>query len=62
MTGGTMDDKRRFPILNKNAGNNIKYAGDHDWWKKPLKASGKHSLWELKPTDFSDFAPLDDGE
>lgn len=59
---GGMGDKRRFPILNKNAGNNKEYAGGSDWWKKPLKASGKRPLWELKPTDFSDFAPLDDGE
>ena len=59
---GGMDDRRRFPILNKNAGNNRKFSGGTDWWKKSLKASGKRPLWELKPTDFSDFAPLDDGE
>lgn len=57
-----MDEKRRFPILNKNAGNNKEFKGGSEWWKKPLKASGKRPLWELKPTDFSDFAPLDDGE
>jgi len=54
-----MDDKRRFPILNKNAGNNKRYSGGTDWWKKPLKAAGKRPQWELKPTDYSDFAPLD---
>lgn len=59
-TYGGMDTKRRFPILNKNAGTLIGYAGGTDWWKKPLKAQGKRSLWEIKPTDFSDFAPLDD--
>lgn len=56
-----MDDKRRFPILNKNAGTFKGYAGGTDWWKKPLKAQGRRPLWEIKPTDFSDFAPLDDG-
>jgi hypothetical protein len=56
---GGMDDKRRFPILNKSAGNNRNYAVGDDWWKKPLKAIGKRPLWELKPTDFSKFAPLD---
>ncbi len=56
-----MDDKRRFPILNKNAGTFMGYAGGDDWWKKPLKAQGRRPLWELKPTDFSDFAPLDNG-
>jgi len=59
---GGMDDRRRFPILNSNAGSNQDYRGGTDWWKKPLKASGKRPLWELKPTDFSDFAPLDSGE
>ena len=56
---GGMDDKHRYPILNKNAGNNRNYAEGLDWWKKPLKAAGKRPLWELRPTDFSDFAPLD---
>ena len=54
-----MDDKRRFPILNKNAGTFMGYAGGTEWWKKPLKAQGKRPLWEIKPTDYSDFAPLD---
>jgi len=57
-----LDDKRRFPILNKNAGTNKGFSEGNDWWKKPLKASGKCPLWELKPTDFSNFAPLDSGE
>ena len=55
-----MDDKRRFPILNKNAGTFKGYAAGEDWWKKPLKAQGKRPLWEIKPTDFSNFAPLED--
>ena len=59
---GGMDDKRRFPILNKNAGNNKELKGGTDWWRKPLKAAGRRPLWELKPTDFSDFAPLDEDE
>lgn len=59
---GGMDNTRRFPILNKNAGTNKKFTGGTDWWKKPLKASGKRPLWELQPTDFSDFAPLDSDE
>lgn len=56
---GGLDDKRRFPILNKNAGSDHAYAKGSDWWKKPLTAIGKRPLWELKPTDFSDFATLD---
>jgi hypothetical protein len=56
---GGMDDKRRFPLLNKSAGNNRYYAPGTEWWKKPLKAQGKRPLWKLMPTDFSDFAPLD---
>lgn len=55
-----LDDKKRFPILNKYAGNNKSYKAGNDWWKKPLKASGKRPMWELKPTNFSDFAPLDE--
>jgi hypothetical protein len=56
---GGMDDVRRYPILNKNAGNDKGYAEGSDWWKKPLKAQGRRPTWELKPTDFSDFRPLD---
>ena len=58
---GGMDELRRFPILNKNAGTDKGFSGGSGWWKKPLKASGRRPTWELKPTDFSDFAPLDDG-
>ena len=54
-----LDEKRRFPILNKNAGSDHDFRGGSDWWQKPLKASGTRPLWELRPTDFSDFAPLD---
>ena len=56
---GGMDDKRRFPILNKNAGSNKEYSEGSDWWKKPLKAAGRRPRWEIKPTNYSDFAPLD---
>lgn len=59
---GGMDDKRRFPILNKNAGTDHYFSVGTEWWTKPLKASGRRPLWELKPTDFSSYAPLDDGE
>ena len=59
---GGVDKVRRFPILNMKAGSNKKFSGGTDWWKKPLKASGKRPLWELKPTAFSDFAALDDDE
>ncbi|MGC2423327.1 MAG: hypothetical protein WA666_03120 [Nitrospirota bacterium] len=53
------DNCMRYPILNKNAGSDKEFPGGTDWWKKPLKAYGKRPLWELKPTAFSDFAPLD---
>ncbi len=56
---GGMDEKRRFPLLNKNAGTDREYAPGDTWWKKPLKASGKRPMWELKPTDYSALAPLD---
>lgn len=45
----------RFPILNNNAGSDKGYKAGTDWWKKPLKESGKKPLWELKPTKFLDF-------
>ena len=57
---GGIDDRRRFPILNKITGSNKQLSNGDDWWKKPLKASGRRPLWELKPTNFSDLAPLDD--
>lgn len=58
---GGLDDKKRFPLLNKNAGSKKKYSEDSEWWKKPLKASGRKPHWELKPTENSYFAPLDTG-
>lgn len=59
---GGIDDSRRFPILNKNSGSNQHLApGKKDLWKTPLKATGKKPLWELWPTDYSKYAPLDDG-
>lgn len=59
---GGMDDQERprYPILNKNAGNDKGYSDGTDWWKTPLKAQGKRPTWELNPTDFSDFKSLDD--
>ena len=59
---GGIDDSRRFPILNKNRGSDQHFRGGTDWWKKPLKATGRKPLWELKPTDYSVYAPLDTSE
>ena len=56
---GGLDEKRRFPLLNKNAGSDKGFVGGTEWWKKPLKASGKKPRWKLSPTSFSEFAPLD---
>lgn len=56
---GGLSEKRRFPLLNTNAGCDRGFNGGGDWWKKPLKASGKKPRWELSPTSFSEFAPLD---
>jgi hypothetical protein len=54
------DEDKRFPILNKIAGTDMGYTpSSTDWWKKPIKASGKRPLWEMRPTDFSDFKSLD---
>lgn len=58
---GGLGEKRRFPLLNKNAGSDKGFAGGTEWWKKPLKASGKKPRWKLSPTSFSEFAPLDAG-
>ena len=58
---GGIDDWRRFPILNKNSGSDQDLQSGTDWWTKPLKATGKKPLWELWPTDYSKYAPLDDG-
>jgi hypothetical protein len=57
---GGLDEKRIFPILNRNAGNNQNYPEGYDWWKKPLKAIGHRPQWELSPTNFGDFPPLDE--
>ena len=60
---GGMDGLRRFPILNKNAGANKGIGPDNEWWKEPLKPSKKAKpLWELSPTDFSNFPPLDSSD
>ena len=56
---GGIDNKKRFPILNKNAGANKHIDEGEDWWTTPLKATGKRPFWALKPTEHSDFAPLD---
>lgn len=59
---GGIDDSRRYPILNKNSGSNQHLKPFKPWWKTPLKATGRKPLWELWPTDYSKYAPLDDGE
>ncbi len=56
---GGLGDKKRFPILNSNAGSNKNFNGGNEWWKKPLKATGKKPQWELKPTSNSEFGALD---
>ncbi|MGB6326859.1 MAG: hypothetical protein WBG11_14090 [Methylocella sp.] len=56
---GGVDDNRRFPLLNKNAGSNKGIENDSDWWKKPLKNTGKQPRWHLSPTEYSEFATLD---
>jgi hypothetical protein len=59
---GGLDDQRRYPILNKNSGSNRNLGDGSDWWKRPLKAIGRKPQWELTPTDYNDYAPLDQGE
>lgn len=49
-----------LPILNKNAGADKGIPDDDAWWTMPLKATGKKPLWALEPTEYSDFAPLDE--
>jgi hypothetical protein len=56
---GGIDDKKRYPILNKNAGANKNIKEDEGWWTTPLKATGRRPYWALKPTEHSDFASLD---
>ncbi len=56
---GGLDEKKRFPVLNSISGANKSYKGGGSWWNTPLKIAGKKPLWELAPTNFSDFAPLD---
>lgn len=56
---GGINDARRFPILNKNAGAEKNIQAGDQWWKKPLKTAGKRPLWELVPTNHSDFETLD---
>lgn len=50
------NEKVRWPLMNKISGAKKNYAPDlKEWWKKPLKASGKTPLWEMKPTNFNAF-------
>ena len=61
-TFGGIDEKRRFPILNKYAGTNKRLSSGDEWWKTPLRAPRKGPLWELQPTSHSDFRPLDNAD
>jgi hypothetical protein len=49
----------RFPLLNTNAGSRKEFEGAGKGWDKPLKASGKKPIWEIRPTKHNDFAMLD---
>jgi hypothetical protein len=48
-----------YPLLNTNAGSRKEFEGAGKGWDKPLKASGKKPIWELRPTKHSAFAGLD---
>lgn len=56
---GGVDETRRYPILNRNAGADKDIDDNDEWWNTPLKATGRKPLWALKPTHHSHFAPLD---
>jgi len=45
----------QLPLMNKNIGVDKDLPDDDGWWAKPLKESGKKPLWEMKPTNFSEF-------
>lgn len=47
-----------YPLLNKNAGSRKEFDGAGKGWDKPLKASGKKPIWELRATNHCDFAKL----
>lgn len=49
----------RYPLFNKNAGSKKVVEGGTDWWKSPLKNSGKRPKWCISPTEHSDFGTLD---
>ncbi len=48
-----------YPLLNTNAGSRKEFEGAGKGWDKPLKGSGKKPVWEIRPTQHSDFAKLD---
>jgi hypothetical protein len=48
-----------YPLLNTNAGSKKEFDVAAKGWDKPLKASGKKPIWEIKPTKHSDFGSLD---
>ena len=50
-------EKRKYPLLNKNAGTDIGLEPDNGW-DKPLKASGKKPSWALRPTKHWKFEKL----
>ena len=56
---GGISGARPYPILYKNAGSRQNVSETSDWWKKPLKNSGRKPLWSLEPTDQSHFVTLE---
>lgn len=48
-----------FPLLNTNAGSKKDFDDVGAGWNKPLKASGKKPVWQIKPTKHWQFAKLD---
>lgn len=58
-TCGGLGERDPYPILNRNAGSCRDIRDRSDWWKKPLRNNGRLPRWSLRPTEHSDFAPLD---
>ena len=53
-TGG-MNDKYRFPLMNKISGSNREIDEKDRWWATPLKNSRRPINWRIEPTDASGF-------
>ncbi len=48
-----------YPLLNTNAGSRKEFDEIGKGWDKPLKASGKKPIWEIRATKHCEFAKLD---